>query len=113
MPHGMTLEEIELMITQFGHAGRRAKEAGFDAVEIHAAHGYLISEFLSPYSNKRTDRYSGDVRGRSKFLIEILEDIKRRTGLGFPVIVKLNISDYVEGGTMAEKRSYYDSEDGS
>ena len=103
MPHGMTLEEIGLMTTQFGHAGRRAKEAGFDAVEIHAAHGYLISEFLSPYSNKRTDRYSGDVRGRSKFLIEIVEDIKRRTGLGFPVIVKFNISDYVEDGTTAEE----------
>ncbi len=101
-PREMTLEEIELMVSKFGDAARRAREAGFDAVEIHGAHGYLITQFLSPYANKRTDRYGGDARGRATFLLEILRDIKKKAGADFPVIVKININDHVEGATTPE-----------
>lgn len=103
LPWAMSLEEVEAMVSKFGDAGRRAKDAGFDAVEIHAAHGYLITQFLSPYSNKRTDRYGGDVVGRSTFLLEIIRDIKMKAGTDFPVIVKLNVNDYVEGGITPEE----------
>jgi 2,4-dienoyl-CoA reductase-like NADH-dependent reductase (Old Yellow Enzyme family)/thioredoxin reductase len=103
MPRAMTLEEVERMVAKFGDAGGRARAAGFDAVEIHAAHGYLITQFLSPYSNKRMDRYGGDVIGRSTFLLEILRDIKKKAGADFPVIVKLNINDHVEGGIVPEE----------
>jgi len=102
MPRQMTLKEIEIMISKFGDAGRRAREAGFDAVEVHGAHGYLINQFLSPYANKRTDPYGGDIYGRSRFLIEIIKDIKEKAGEDFPVVVKINIHDYVEGGVVPE-----------
>jgi 2,4-dienoyl-CoA reductase-like NADH-dependent reductase (Old Yellow Enzyme family)/thioredoxin reductase len=103
MPREMTLEDIERIISKFGDAGRRAREAGFDAVEVHGAHGYLINQFLSPYANKRTDQYGGDIYRRSAFLREIIHDIKRKAGEDFPVIVKLNIHDYVEGGITPEE----------
>jgi 2,4-dienoyl-CoA reductase-like NADH-dependent reductase (Old Yellow Enzyme family)/thioredoxin reductase len=103
IPREMTLEEIEAMVSKFGDAGRRAWEGGFDGVEIHGAHGYLITQFLSRYSNKRTDRYGGDVIGRSNFLREIIRDVKKKAGADFPVLVKLNIHDYVEGGITPEE----------
>ncbi len=103
VPREMTLWEIQKMVGKFGDAGRRAREAGFDSVEIHAAHGYLISQFLSPYSNKRTDRYGGDVRARATFLIEIIQDIKHKAGADFPVLVKLNMDDYVQGGIVPDQ----------
>lgn len=103
VPREMTLQEIEQMVSKFSDAARRAREAGFDAVEIHGAHGYLVSQFLSPYSNKRTDRFGGDVPRRATFLLEILSDIKKKTGTDFPVLVKLNIHDYVEGGITPEE----------
>lgn len=102
IPREMTLEDIEVMVSKFGDAGRRAKEAGFDAIEVHGAHGYLINQFLSPYANKRTDRYGRDIHGRSRFLQEIVADIKKKAGENFPVIVKLNICDYAEGGVVPE-----------
>jgi len=103
VPREMTLEEIEAMVLKFGDAGRRAREGGFDGVEIHGAHGYLITQFLSRYSNKRTDRYGGDVIGRSNFLREIIRDVKKKAGADFPVLVKLNIHDYVEGGITPDE----------
>src|SRR4030043_316065 len=103
VPREMTLEEIEAMVSKFGDAGRRAREGGFDGVEIHGAHGYLITQFLSRYSNKRTDRYGGDAVGRSNFLREIIRDVKKKAGEDFPVLVKLNIHDYVEGGITPDE----------
>jgi 2,4-dienoyl-CoA reductase-like NADH-dependent reductase (Old Yellow Enzyme family)/thioredoxin reductase len=100
IPRQMTLEDIEIIISKFGDAGQRAREGGFDAVEIHGAHGYLINQFLSPYANKRNDRYGGDIYGRSRFLQEIILDVKKKAGEEFPVLVKLNINDYVEGGVV-------------
>ena len=102
IPRQMTLEDIEIIISKFGDAGQRAREGGFDAVEIHGAHGYLINQFLSPYANKRNDRYGGDIYGRSRFLQEIILDVKKKAGEDFPVLVKLNIHDYVEGGVVPE-----------
>jgi 2,4-dienoyl-CoA reductase-like NADH-dependent reductase (Old Yellow Enzyme family)/thioredoxin reductase len=103
MPREMTEREIETLVEKFGDAGRRAREAGFDAVEIHAAHGYLVSQFLSPYSNKRTDRYGGDITRRSTFLIRIIQNIKEKAGADFPVLVKLNAKDHVEGGITPDQ----------
>ncbi|BBO72643.1 NADH oxidase [Desulfosarcina widdelii] len=103
LPRQMTIEDIGELVERFGKAGRRAREAGFDSVEIHAAHGYLISQFLSPYSNKRTDRYGGDEGARATFLLEIIGNIKKKAGADFPVFVKLNMNDYVKGGTIPDQ----------
>jgi len=102
-PRQMTPEDIERVVAEFGEAGRRAREGGFDAVEIHGAHGYLISQFLSPYSNDRTDPYGGDVSGRSRFLREVIREVKMKAGQDFPVLVKLNIHDHVKGGITPDE----------
>jgi len=98
MPREMTIEEIEETIEAFAEASRRAKEAGFDAVQLHAAHGYLLSEFLSPYTNRRTDEYGGNAEKR----VKIVEDIYNRTiekvGKDFPILIKMNVDDFLEGG---------------
>lgn len=98
MPREMTIEEIEETIEAFAEAARRAKEAGFDAVQLHAAHGYLLSEFLSPYTNRRTDEYGGNTEKR----VKIVEDIYKRTiekvGKDFPILIKMNVDDFLEDG---------------
>jgi len=98
----MTVEEIHRLTGQFAEAGRRAREAGFDAVQIHAAHGYLLSEFLSPFFNKRTDAYGGPVSNRTRFLLEVVDAIRREVGSAFPVLVKLNSQEFLEGGYTVE-----------
>ena len=75
-PREMTVEEIHELVEQFGDCARRAKEAGFDAVEVHGAHGYLIGAFASPFSNKRSDEYGGTIRNRARFAMEIIEESK-------------------------------------
>ncbi len=103
-PRQLTIPEIEEIVAKFGDSARRTKEAGIDAVELHAAHGYLICNFLSPFSNKRTDKYGGDTRGRATFLIEILKDVRKKVGSGYPIFVKMNAMDYVaEGGVTIEE----------
>jgi len=94
----MSILEISGITGSFGEAAVRAKKAGFDGVEIHAAHGYLLSEFLSPHFNKRKDQYGGTLENRARFLIGVLEKIKSNTGKDFPVIVKLNSEDFLENG---------------
>jgi len=89
-PRAMTLEEIKRVIENFANAACRAKIAGFDGIQIHAAHGYLISQFLTPYTNRRTDRYGGSFENRFRFLQEICQGIRQKVGREFPVIVKLN-----------------------
>ncbi|MDD5761695.1 MAG: FAD-dependent oxidoreductase [bacterium] len=97
-PRGMTLYECRRTISQFGEAALRAKKAGFDAVELHFAHGYLASSFLSPVLNHRTDEYGG-IKGGITFCSEVVEEVKRRCGPQFPVICRLNGDDYSpEGG---------------
>ena len=98
----MSEEEVEGVISLFAEAARRAKAAGFDAVQIHAAHGYLVSQFLSPYFNKRTDSYGGPVRNRAKFLLDIVAATRPIVGDHFPILVKLNSQEFLDGGYTVE-----------
>ncbi len=86
----------------FAAAARRALEAGFEVVEIHAAHGYLLHEFLSPLSNSRTDAYGGDFEGRTRLLMETYAAVRAAVGEDVPVVVRLSATDWVEGGWTLE-----------
>lgn len=99
------MDEVELarMKADYVAAARRAKEAGFDGVEVHAAHGYLFSQFLSPDINKRIDCYGGDARGRAQFAIEVIDAVRAELGEGYPVMLKLNSSDGREGGLTEQE----------
>jgi len=94
----ITPDEITNLIQAYGHAARRAQEAGFDGVQIHAAHGYLISEFLSPLVNHRTDKWGGDIKNRMRFLREVCRAVREQVGPDYPVLIKLGMMDGVEGG---------------
>jgi 2,4-dienoyl-CoA reductase-like NADH-dependent reductase (Old Yellow Enzyme family) len=93
-PHEMDEEEIHAVITAFGEAARRAIEAGADGIELHAAHGYLINQFLSPFFNRRNDAWGGSVENRFRFVKEVLDAVKRTVPEGTPILVKLNFNDY-------------------
>jgi len=100
-----TIGEIQSLVEDFGQAARRAKEAGFDAIEIHCAHGYLLSGFLSPYQNRRTDAYGGDVHGRTRIVREILARCRELAGEDMLIGVRINGHDYVNGGnTLADAK---------
>ncbi|MGI6154131.1 MAG: FAD-dependent oxidoreductase [Christensenellaceae bacterium] len=98
MPRELTTEECEALVGKFINGAVIAKLSGMDGVELHAAHGYLICQFLSPYTNKRTDKYGGDLAGRMTFLLEIVDGIKAACGPGFPVVVRISADEYIEGG---------------
>jgi 2,4-dienoyl-CoA reductase-like NADH-dependent reductase (Old Yellow Enzyme family) len=102
MPRELAAEEIGALIADFISAGARAKRAGFDGVQLHAAHGYLLSSFLSPHTNRRSDEWGGPVENRARALVEILRGVKSACGRDFPVIVKLNSTDFLEGGLVLE-----------
>ncbi|WP_411823264.1 NADH:flavin oxidoreductase/NADH oxidase family protein [Leptospira sp. 'Mane'] len=97
-PKEMTMDEIEETIRRFANTAFLAENAGFDGVEIHAAHGYLISQFLSPLSNQRTDKYGGSLENRSRFLLEVISNVRSKVKPGFVVGVKLNSADFQKGG---------------
>jgi len=97
-PREMTKDDIKEIVEAFGTAAYRAKQAGFDAVEIHAAHGYLLTQFLSPLANKRTDEYGGDMFGRSRFVLEIISEVRSRVGDDFPVILRISAEESIKGG---------------
>ncbi|KEI40337.1 uncharacterized protein L969DRAFT_620986 [Mixia osmundae IAM 14324] len=101
-PRAMTFDDIKLVIEQFKRAALLAHRSGFDGVQVHCSHGYLLSQFHSPDVNTRTDAYGGDNRGRSKLLHEIIDAIRSVTPSSFCVSVKLNSSDYVAGGMTEE-----------
>lgn len=102
-PRELSEGEIEVLVAAFVQAARRARDAGFDGVELHAAHGYLLSSFISPHTNTRQDGWGGDVLRRGRILVEILQGIKDACGPAFPVIVKLNSTDFLPTGlTLAE-----------
>lgn len=98
LPREITVEEIHQIVKDFGSTARRAKESGFDGIEIHAAHGYLISEFLSPFTNKRVDEYGGCFENRTRILDEIYAEIRRNVGKDFPVQVRISANEYLLGG---------------
>jgi len=103
MPAAMTDAEIWEVIDAFGDAARRARVAGFDAVQIHGAHGYLVSEFLSPHTNRRDDYWGGDEERRFHFLEEVFKAIRRETGDDYPLMIKINGSDMIEGGVRVNE----------
>lgn len=103
VPRELTIEEIQNYIKHYGQAALRVKKAGFDMVEVHGAHGKLISQFLSPYTNRRTDQYGGSVENRARFAREIIEEIKKNCGEEFPIVLRMNASDYLEGGLTVEE----------
>lgn len=92
----MTEAEIQDMVKKFAKGAKRLQEAGIDGVEVHAAHGYLINQFLSPYTNKRTDQYGGSLENRVRFLAEIMAAIRKECGAGYPIIVRLSIDEHLE-----------------
>ncbi|MFH0916329.1 MAG: NADH:flavin oxidoreductase [bacterium] len=94
----MTPDDLEDVIQAFARAASRAQVAGFDAAQIHAAHGYLLGQFLSPFFNKREDGYGGDIRNRARLVVEVYEAVRRAVGPAFPVIIKLNCEDFLPGG---------------
>ncbi|MBW1945760.1 MAG: NADH:flavin oxidoreductase [Deltaproteobacteria bacterium] len=95
-------DEIREIVGAFGEAARRARSAGFDGVQIHAAHGYLLSQFLSPAFNKRQDEYGGPVENRAKAALEVLQSVRGAVGEDFPVLIKMNCQDFVEDGLPLE-----------
>ena len=104
VPTELSVNDIkELATVSFGESARRCREAGFDFVEIHAAHGYLINQFLSPISNIRNDEYGGSLENRIRFLLECLVAIKKKAGNDFPVGVRLNGDDFVRNGLTLEE----------
>lgn len=98
MPRELTLKEIESFIDRSAAAIGYAKKAGFDAVQVHAAHGWLLSSFLSPHTNRRTDIYGGNIKNRARIMTEILKRAQGEVGDDFPVFAKMNACDYVETG---------------
>ena len=97
-PFAMSLKQIDTMISDFVAAAGRASEAGFDGVEIHGAHFYLISQFLSPLTNLRDDRYGGDARGRATLALEVVKAVRERLGKKYPLFFRFNVVEHVEGG---------------
>jgi 2,4-dienoyl-CoA reductase-like NADH-dependent reductase (Old Yellow Enzyme family) len=94
----MTTDDIHQVVASFGQAAQRAKAGGFDGVQIHAAHGYLLSQFLSPAFNQRSDPYGGTVENRSRIVVEVLESIRQAVGTDYPVLVKVNSEDFLKQG---------------
>jgi len=101
-PLTMSPTQIDQMVADFANAAGRAAEAGFDGVEIHGAHLYLISQFLSPLTNRRNDRYGGDVRARATFALQIIRAAREKLGRSYPLLFRLNAVEKVEGGQSLE-----------
>ncbi len=102
-PRAMTDAEIWEMIDAFGESALRVKEAGFDGLQIHGAHGYLVSEFLSPYTNRRDDYWGGDEERRFHFPEEVFKAMRQAVGRDYPVMIKMNGDDFIEGGLEPEE----------
>jgi len=100
--HEITVAELGELAGKYADAARRAKDAGFDGVQIHAAHGYLLSQFLSPIFNRRTDEYGGDLPNRVRIHLEVLQAVRDAVGGAYPVLIKMNGQDYAENGLAIE-----------
>ena len=101
-PAELSKQEIGAIVAAFGKAAGRAKSYGFDAVQIHGAHGYLVNQFLSPLTNRRPDEYGGNIDNRSRFLMEVYRAIRHEVGNDYPVLIKLNGADNLDGGLTGE-----------
>lgn len=102
-PRALETKELDNVVADFVYAAKRSVKAGFDAVEIHAAHGYLIHQFLSPITNKRTDAYGGPLENRARLLLEIVEAIRMEIPEQMPLMVRFSATDYTEGGWDPEQ----------
>jgi 2,4-dienoyl-CoA reductase-like NADH-dependent reductase (Old Yellow Enzyme family)/thioredoxin reductase len=97
-PREMSREDMRMIRDAFAEAARRARRAGFDMVEIHAAHGYLLCQFLSPIANRRTDEYGSTMENRARFVVEVIRAVREEVGEGFPVSLRLSIDECIKGG---------------
>lgn len=104
-PKALKIPEIERIILQYGEFARRVKQVGFDALEVHGSHGYLIAEFLSPYSNTRKDRYGGSLENRTRFAFQIIEEVRKNVGADFPIFFRIPGEEHVPGGLSKEETS--------
>jgi len=105
IPRELSSEEVYVLIEKFGDAAVRARDAGFDAVEIHGAHGYLLAQFMSEYSNKRIDEFGGSLQNRMRFPIEVIHHVRRKIGASFPLLFRMSGEERVPGGrTLEESR---------
>lgn len=102
VPHVLTIEEIQDIVHAFGDSALRAKKAGFELVEIHGAHGYLLTNFFSPHTNHRTDLYGGSLENRMRIYVEIVQDVRKKVGPDFPVTIRLSGTDYEPDGFPIE-----------
>lgn len=102
IPRELSKDEIVEIAVKFGKAAKRAKMAGFDAVEIHAAHSYLINQFLSPIYNKRTDEFGGSYENRARFARMVIDNVREQVGPDFPIIVRVNCEDFLDGGNSLD-----------
>jgi 2,4-dienoyl-CoA reductase-like NADH-dependent reductase (Old Yellow Enzyme family) len=102
VPREMTKDDIEDIVEKFAQACRRVKEAGFDAVQLHGGHGYLLSNFISPYTNRRTDAYGGNTAARAKIIVDIVRRARRMIA-DYPIMIKMNCEDFVPGGLEKEE----------
>jgi len=98
----ITAHDIREIVASFADAARRAKSAGFDGVQIHSAHGYLLSQFLSPIFNRRRDDYGGDIRNRARVHLEVFQAIRAAVGKDYPILIKMNCRDFAKNGLSAE-----------
>ena len=106
IPKEMSREDIQTLTKAIGDAAARAKSAGFDGVQFHGAHGYLFSQFLCPYYNRRTDEYGGPIENRARIILEAYDEVRSRVGADFPVLIKLNTEDNIENGATFEDCRY-------
>ncbi len=97
-PAELTRDQIDEIVKAFGASARRAREWGYDGVQLHGAHGYLINQFLSPLTNRRSDKYGGNFENRSRILMEVYQEVRKQVGDDYPVMIKLNASDNLDGG---------------
>jgi 2,4-dienoyl-CoA reductase-like NADH-dependent reductase (Old Yellow Enzyme family)/thioredoxin reductase len=105
IPRELSSNEVYELIEKFGDAAVRARDAGFDAVEVHGAHGYLLAQFMSEYSNKRTDEFGGNLLNRIRFPVEVVHNIRRKIGQSYPLLFRMSGEERVPGGrTLAESR---------
>ncbi len=98
----MSEEDMDAVRSDFGRAAEMAREAGFDAVELHSGHGYLLSQFLSPWTNRRKDRYGGNLENRVRFPVSVIRGVRERVGADFPILIKMNLRDGFKGGVEVE-----------
>ena len=109
IPRPLSREEILHIVKKYGEAAKRAQTAGFDAVEIHAGHSYLISQFLSPITNKRTDEFGGSVENRTRFCRMVIDEVRKQVGSFFPIMLRLSADELMEGGnTLDDTLEYLD-----